>query len=165
MHSGAASLHIRRRPARKADDPCACHRDQCCVEVPASPEPSHMQINQRRHDEGKARRRQPRAPVMHPKVLKDKHRAPVVERRLLQPRMPIEIRRNARAQPLLQRVGRVKSHQHLMRNLRIARFVRAHQAQPVASENRRIAIQDEEDRKDHEHRRFADRCPGRHTPA
>ncbi len=52
-----------------------------------------------------------------------------------------------------------------MRNLRIARLVGAHQAQPIAAKNRRIAIEDEKHRKGDKYRRLADRGPGRQTPA
>ena len=74
------------------------------------------------------------APVVDAEVLKDEHGAPVVERRLLKPRMAVEIGRDAGAQAVFEGVRRVEADQHLVRDLRIARLVGAHQAQAVAAQ-------------------------------
>ena len=111
------------------------------------------------HDEGEGGRGQARAPVVHAEVLKEKHGAPVVERGLLQPGMAVEIRRDAGAQPALERVRRVEAHQHLVRDLGIARLVGAHQAQAVAAQQRRKPVSKEKDGEGEKDRRFARSWP------
>ena len=74
--------------------------------------------------------------------------------------MSVQIGRNAGAQPVFNRMGRVKAHQHLMRNLRIARLIRTHQAQSVSAQQRHDSIKDEKHAEDHEDRGLAERRPG-----
>ena len=108
------------------------------------------------HDEGEGGRGQAGAPVVHAEVLKEKHRAPVVERRLLQPGTAVEIGRNAGAQAAFERVRRVEAHQHLVRDLGIARLVGAHQAQAVAAQKRGKPVNKEKDGEGKKDRRFED---------
>ena len=154
MASGAAICMSVEAPRAEADDAGAGHRDQRGVQMPARPESSHVQVDERRHDEGESGGRQARAPVVDAEVLKQEHRAPVVERGLLQPGMAVEIGRDAGAQAALEGVRRVEADQHLMRDLRIARLVGAHQAQAVAAQNRRKSIEKKEDGEGQKNRRL-----------
>ena len=158
-------LHIGGRAAGKADDAGTGDRDQRRVQVAAGTESPHVQVDEADHDEGECGRGQPCAPVVDAEVLKEKHRAPVVEGRLLQPGMAVEIRGHAGAQPPFQRVRRVEADQHLVRDLGIARLVGAHQAQAIAAEHRRKAVSKEKDGKSEKDRCLADRGPARHAPS
>ena len=156
---GRGHLHVRRRTAGKADDSRARHRDQRRVQVPSRPESSHMQVDESHHDEGEGGRGQPSAPVRYAEVLKKKHGPPVVKRRLFQPWMAIKIGGYAGGKPILQRVCRVEAAQHLMRNLRVAGFVRAHQAQTIAAQVRRHSIKQKEDGESKKDRHLGDGGP------
>src|SRR5450631_1069701 len=107
-------------------------------------ESSHMQINEGGHDEGEACRGQAGAPIVDAELLKDEHRAPVVERRLLKPGMTVEVGRNAGAELPFDRVSGIKAVKHFVRDLRIARLVGAHQTEPITAEQRRLSVDDEE---------------------
>ena len=98
---GRGHLHVGGGAARKADDAGAGHGDERRVEVAAGAESSHVQVDERHHDEGEAGRGQARAPVVHAEFLKDEHGAPVVERRLLKPGMAVEVGRDAGAEAVL----------------------------------------------------------------
>ena len=54
---------------------------------------------------------------------------------------------------------RIKTHQHLVRNLRIARFIRACQAQAIAAQNRCQSIKKKEDGKKEEYGDLTDCRP------
>ncbi len=130
-------LHIRRGAARKRDNARAARRDQSSIQLPAGPEAPDMQVDQRYKDERKARRGQARRPVVHAKLLERKHRPPVVQRRLLQPWLAVKNRCDVVVAP-----------QHFARNLRVARFIRAHQPEAVTSENRHQSVEKEERREE-----------------
>ena len=85
-------LHIGGCAARKADDAGAGDGDERGVEVSAGPESSHVQVNERHHDEGEAGRGQAGAPVVDAELLEDEHGAPIVEGGLLKPGAAVEVR-------------------------------------------------------------------------
>ena len=118
-----------------------------------------MQVDERHHNEGEGRRGQPRRPVVHPEVLEYEHRTPVVESRLLQPGAAIKIGSDAGAQPALDGVRRVKPHQHLVGDLRVARFVGPHQAQPVTAHQRDLPINKKKEGKTKKNGRLSDSAP------
>ena len=152
-------LHIGRGAAGKADDACAGDGDQRRVQVAAGAESPHVQVDERHHDEGEGGRGQPGGPVVHAEVLEDEHGPPVVERRLLQPGVAVEIGRDAGAQPALERVRRVEPVQHLVRDLRIAGLIGAHQAQAVAAQQRGLPIEQKKEGKTEKNGGLADDAP------
>src|ERR1035441_8899240 len=97
---------------------------------------------------------------MDPEVLKQEHRPPVVERRLLQPRMPVEIGRNTGAQAVIQCGGRVEPVEHLVGDLSVAGLVGSYQSQTVASKEGSEAVNQEEGSKDSKYSDFTDSSPG-----
>ncbi len=157
-------LHIGGSPTRKGHDACTSNRNERCVKMPARPESLHVQVDEADHDESESRRGQSRGPVVHTEVLEDEHCAPVIERGLLKPRASVEIWGDAGGQTILQRVGGVKAHQHLVRDLRIARLVGSHQPQAVSAQCRRNSIDKEENAEGQKNQRFADGGPARHMP-
>ena len=136
-------LHIGGSAAREAHDAGAGHRNQRRIQMPARPESPHMQVNERRHDEGKSGGGKTRAPVVHTEVLKEKHGAPIIECGLLQPGMAVEIRRDAGIQTALESMRGIEAHQHLVRDLGIARLVGSYQTQSVAAQDRGKTIKKE----------------------
>ena len=158
-------LHIGRSAAREPHNAGAGHRDQRRIQVPARPESSHMQVDERHHNEGKSGGWKTGGPVVHTKVLKEKHGAPIIECRLLQPWTAVEIRRDAGIQAALQGMRRIEVHQHLVRDLGIARLVGPYQTQSVAAQDRGKTIKKEKDGKGKKDRRFAEGGPARHAPA
>src|ERR1035437_8206377 len=125
----------------------------------AGAESSHVQVDERHHDEGKGGGGQARAPVVHAEILKEKHRTPVVKRWLLQPRMPVEIRGNAGAEPAFQCGGSVEPVQHFMGDVGVSWLVRAHQSPTVTAKDGRETVSEEESCKDHKHGCLADGSP------
>ena len=123
-----------------------------------------MQVDERHHNEGESRRGQPRGPVVHAKVLEHKHRPPIIECRLFQPWATVKIGSDAGAQPVLDGVRRVKPHQHLVRDLRVARLVGPHQAQPVTAEKRSDSVDEKSDRENQEGSNLEHSAPARQTP-
>ena len=80
---------------------------------------------------------------MHAKLAEGEHGAPVVERRLLQPRLPPQDGRDV-----------VVAGEHLARNLCVAWFVGPDQPQTIPAEDRYQPIEEEECGEDEESRRF-----------
>ena len=159
-------LHIGGSAARKAHDAGAGHRNQRRIQMPARPESSHMQVDERHHDEGKGGGGKAGAPVVHTEVLKEEHGAPIIECRLLQPGTAVEIRRDAGIQAALdERMRRIEMHQHLVRDLGVARLVCAHQAHSVAAQNGGQSVKKEKDGEGKKDRRFNEDGPARHAPA
>ena len=76
-----------------------------------------MQINQNDQNEGEFGGGQARRPVVHAKVFEGEHRPPVVEGGLFQPRLAIQDWGN-----------KVVPCQHFPGDLRVARLIRANQA-------------------------------------
>src|SRR5579859_6166874 len=97
---------------------------------------------------------------MDSEVLKQEHCPPVVESRLLQPRMPIEIGRDAGAQAVAQVGGRVEPVEHFVGNLSVTGFVGSDQSQTVAPEERSEPVGEEEGSKECEYCNLADSRPG-----
>ena len=159
MARGAAICMSVEAPRAKPMMPAQATGDQRRVQMAAGAESPHMQVDEHHHQEGEAGRGQARAPVVHAELLEDEHRPPVVERRLLQPGVAVEIGGDAGAQFALQRVRRVEPVQHLVRDLRIARLIGAHQAQPVAAHQRRLPIKKKKEGKGKKNRRLAGSCP------
>jgi hypothetical protein len=60
---------------------------------------------------------------------------------------------------------RIEAHQHLVRDLGIARLVGSYQTQSVAAQNRGKTIKEEKDGEGKKDRRFNEDGPARHTPA
>ena len=111
-----------------------------------------------------AGRGQPGGPVVNAEVLEYEHRAPIVERGLLQPGVAVEIGSDAGAQPALQRLRRVEAVQHFMGDLGIAGFVGSDQAQASAAEDGRESISKKEDGEGEEKRGLANARPGWQSP-
>ena len=88
-------LHIGGSAAREAHDAGAGHGNQRRIQMSARPESAHVQVNERRHDEGESCRGKARAPVMYTEVLKEKHGAPIIECGLFKPGTAVEIGRDA----------------------------------------------------------------------
>ena len=152
-------LHVGRSATGKADDPDARHSDQRRIQVPARTESSHVQVDEADHDEGEGGGRKTRAPVVNAEVLKQKHGAPVIESWLLKPGTAIKIGSDAGSEPVFNRVRGVEPHQHLVRDLRVAGFVSAHQPNAVATQHRGETVKEKEDRENKKDGNFADRSP------
>jgi hypothetical protein len=93
-----------------------------------------VQVDETHHDKCEGGRGQPGTPIVHAEILKEEHGAPVVEGRLLQPRMSIEIGGDAGAELFLEMVSRVKPDQHLMSDLCITGLVGANQPHAIATQ-------------------------------
>ena len=122
-------------------------------------EAAHVQIDQADHDEGEGGRGQPGAPVMHPELLKEEHRPPVVKGRLLQPGQAVEIGGYAGAELVFKRGRGIHPVEHLVGNLGIARLVRAYQPQPIAAQVRCKPVCEKEHGKKKKNGNFADGGP------
>ena len=85
------------------------------------------------------------APVVDTEVLKEKHGAPIIERRLFQPGTAVEIGRDAGIQAALEGMRRIEVHQHLVRDLGVARLVGSHQTQSIAAQDRGKTIKKKKD--------------------
>jgi hypothetical protein len=158
-------LHICGRAARESHDAGTRHRDQRRIQMPSGPESPHVQVDKRRHDKGKGSGGKTGAPVVHTEVLKEKHGAPIIERRLLQPGTAVEIRRDAGVQASLQAVRRIEVHQHFVRDLGIAGLVGSHQAHSVAAQDGSKTIKKEKDGEGKKNGGFAEGGPARRAPA
>ena len=101
--------------------------------MPARTESSHVQVDEADHDECECGGWQSGAPVVNTEVLKQKHCAPIVERRLLQPRTAVKIRSDASTQAVFDGVRGVESVEHFVRDLRISRLVGAHQSEAITA--------------------------------
>ena len=158
QHSNAqrrSHLHVGRCPARKPDN---CHRrrgNQRSIQLSSRPESPHVQEDHRNQKKRAGGRGKPCRPVRDAELPERAHRPPVVERRLFQPRMPVQDRRHRAAVQAMQRVLDVgqpqaaRHHtgvqlvaglgvrlQHLARNLRVARLIGPHQSDLIAAQNR-----------------------------
>jgi hypothetical protein len=96
---------------------------------------------------------------VHAELLKDEHGAPVIQGGLLKPRAAIEVRSDAGAKASFHGMGRVEADQHLVGYLGIAGLIGTHQAQPIAAQQRRLSIENEENGKSQENARLTDAGP------
>jgi hypothetical protein len=89
-------------------------------------------------------------------VLKEKHSPPIVEGGLFKPGVAVEIRSDAGAKAVAKGMGGVEPAEHLVGDLRVARLVRADEAEAIAAEDRREAVEQEKEDEAENDRYFAD---------
>jgi hypothetical protein len=98
-------------------------------------------------------------------VLKEEHSAPVIESGLFKPGVAIEIGRDACPETVAEGVCGVESTEHFMGDLRVARLVSPDEAEAIAAEDRRKAIEKKEKDETENYGYFGDSCPGGQTSA
>ena len=178
---GSGELHVGRGTARESNDGGCGGGDEGGIQVAARPKAPHVQKDEEHHAERAGGGRQARNPVLNAELLEKAHGAPVIERRLFQPGVAVQDRRNGaglgavpgRAKIFPVQRARVDlriavrdaavmvGQQHLVGDLGVARFVGTNQADirrgqdGVADAQRHQTVKQEQRRHQAEHDQLA----------
>ena len=94
-----------------------------------------MQVDENNKRQSEAGRGETRCPIVDAELTEREHGAPIKQRRLLEPRFPVEDGRDV-----------IVADQHLARDLRVAGLIRSNKSQAIATEDRDQAIKEKENR-------------------